>query len=202
MTISPTGLRSRRESGRRHAGFTLIEVLLVVAILLIMLTLALPKLGQAIEGSRLTFAARTVASAHRYARAMAVLNQQEIVLIYDFESPILRVVQVKRTSPAPADASDPFGIPEVSSSNPEAGNAEEPEPTYTVEPILTRSFDPAVRIERISGLSDLQERSGKQWVDYRPNGMTDSYEVDLADRNDEGITVRINGITGRVEMIE
>ena len=200
MTISPTGPPTRRVSDRRAAGFTLIEVLLVVAILLITLTLALPRLAQAIEGTRLIFAARTVASAHRYARAMAVLNQQDVAIIYDFESPTLRVVHVKLTSPEPALEAE-----ETGSSGQQSGNAEPSDadaPTYTVEPMLMRAFDDAVRIERITGLPDRQERSGKQWVEYRPNGMTDSYDVQLADKHGETMTVRINGITGRVEMIE
>jgi len=68
---------------RRRRGFTLIEVLLVIAIMAIVAAVTLPTFVSSIRGNRLRTAARMVTMAGRYARSMAVLRQQEMVLEFN-----------------------------------------------------------------------------------------------------------------------
>jgi len=80
-------------TGRRAAaaGFTLLELLVVLAILGLVLTLATPGLGRALPGMELRAEARTIASALREARALAVGRNDETTLIIDLSGPTLRL---------------------------------------------------------------------------------------------------------------
>ena len=68
QTDSPSG-------GALRDGFTLIEVLLVLAIMGILCVIALPNFFSAVKEHRLRGATRSVMSAGRYATSLAVISQ-------------------------------------------------------------------------------------------------------------------------------
>ena len=83
---------------RSRAAFTLIELLLVVAILGILTVVAAPRAGALLSGGSLRTGARELAGAGRYARTMALLNQTPVDLSVDQASGRLRVVARERDS--------------------------------------------------------------------------------------------------------
>jgi type IV fimbrial biogenesis protein FimT len=76
--------RGRREAAGR--AFTLIEVLLVMAILGVVAAVTTPYMVRSIRGNRLRTAARDVVMAGRYARSMAVVRQQEMTLTFNIDA--------------------------------------------------------------------------------------------------------------------
>jgi len=72
-------------------AFTLIEVLLVVAIIGVVTAVTTPYFVRSIRGNRLRVAARTVVMAGRYARSMAVLRQEELAVRFDLGAPSVSV---------------------------------------------------------------------------------------------------------------
>jgi type II secretion system protein H len=76
--------RTARDDNARK-GFTLIEVLLVLAILAVATAVTTPYLVHSIRGNRLRTAARDVVMAGRYARSMAVVRQEELALTFDLD---------------------------------------------------------------------------------------------------------------------
>ena len=78
---------------RTSAGFTLIEMLAVLAILALVASIALPVLRRPPDALRLEAAARMLASALRLTRAQAIAGNAELSLSIDadrrvFESPV------------------------------------------------------------------------------------------------------------------
>ena len=68
----------KSERQRWKAAFTLVEVLMVVAIVAIVSAVTFPLLARSLRGNRLQTARLTVMMASRYARSMAILQQKTI----------------------------------------------------------------------------------------------------------------------------
>lgn len=65
----------------RRSGFTLLELLLVLAILGSLVAIVAPHIGVGMAGTELATASRSLCQAAKYARAMALQNQAEIELV-------------------------------------------------------------------------------------------------------------------------
>lgn len=90
MTRIRTSPAGRRESS---PGFTLMELLVVLAILGLALALAVPSLGRALPGFELQTNARAVVGALREARALAIGSNREVTLQIDVRQRTLQVGQ-------------------------------------------------------------------------------------------------------------
>lgn len=74
----------RRASVRRSTrGFTLIELIVVLAVLGLITALAMPMFAGALPGARLKAAARDLGAELRYARAQAIAGNRETTLTID-----------------------------------------------------------------------------------------------------------------------
>jgi general secretion pathway protein H len=72
-------------------GFTLMELLVVLAVLGLALALAVPSLGRALPGLKLQTEVRTVAGALREARVLAIAGNRETKLVIDVQQRMLRL---------------------------------------------------------------------------------------------------------------
>jgi prepilin-type N-terminal cleavage/methylation domain-containing protein len=87
-------LASRRYRGLASAaGFTLIELIVVISVMLITLTIALPSFVQWTESLRYREVSRDIASKLRSGRQMAVSNNLEYRLEFDIDGRQYRLVQ-------------------------------------------------------------------------------------------------------------
>ena len=67
---------------KRHAGFTLIEILIVVAIICVMLAVAVASVASGRDAARARAAARGVSQMSHYASALALLRQRTAVISF------------------------------------------------------------------------------------------------------------------------
>lgn len=104
---------------RTRAAFTLIELLLVVAILGFLSVIAAPRVGAALSGGSLRTAARELAGAGRYARTMALLAQTPVDLVVDFKAGELKIAASERTS------SSWLGLSDLAAATNDVGYTEE-----------------------------------------------------------------------------
>ncbi len=79
---------------RWKKGFTLLELILVAAILGVMAAVTVPGFVQSIRGNRLRTAARNVISSGRYARSMAVMKQRRMGIFFDLKENTVAVRQL------------------------------------------------------------------------------------------------------------
>ena len=90
----------------KRAGFTLLEVLLVVVILGILAAAVAPAVGGMLSGGSLRTGARELAGLGRFAHSMALLNQTPVDLVVDLDSGKVSVVARERESASRFGLSD------------------------------------------------------------------------------------------------
>jgi general secretion pathway protein H len=87
----------------RAAGFTMLELLVVLVVMLLVYAVALPKLSGGNPGVELKGAARQLAAGLRKARSQAVTQKQEAVLTVDVEQHRFDLSGDKKSYALPAD---------------------------------------------------------------------------------------------------
>lgn len=90
----------------KKAGFTLLELLLVVALFGILAAAVAPAVSGMLSGGALRTGARELAAAGRYAHSMALLNQTPVDLVADLDSGKLSIVARERESASRFGLSD------------------------------------------------------------------------------------------------
>jgi general secretion pathway protein H len=76
---------SRAGEGRRGTGFTMLELLIVMAILGLTAALAVPMFAQAMPDIQAKAAARDVAAMMRAARSLAITGNREVAVAVDLD---------------------------------------------------------------------------------------------------------------------
>jgi general secretion pathway protein H len=74
---------SGRAPGQR--GFTLVEIIAVVALIALAVTLVAVSVGTGLEGARIRSASKDLAAALRYTRTQAIVHREPQVLLVDVE---------------------------------------------------------------------------------------------------------------------
>lgn len=189
-------------------AYTFIELLLVLSILLITTAVAVPLFARSIEGTRLRASAKAIASAHRYARGMAVLKQSGVALMLDPERNLVQVLRMESEAASRPPSSDVFPDAETQDSAWLSSWHEREEAVTNaasrveVSTLLERELDAQVHIVAIEGVPPEQQWKKRQWVLYRSNGMCDAFTVELEDQRNGRMRVVADGLTGRVDFEE
>lgn len=82
VTVTP---RRHREAGRRQRGFTLVEIIAVVALIALATTLVAVSVGTGLEGARIRAAGKELAAALRYTRTQAIVKRESQALLIDVD---------------------------------------------------------------------------------------------------------------------
>ena len=113
-------IEQSHSQGHAAAGFTLLELLVVLAILVLVAALALPRLTGPSDGARLQTAVRDLIGALRLTRAAAITRNMEMALVIDVEQRTLQspVVPSRRFE---ADIASQMKIAETERATPSRG---------------------------------------------------------------------------------
>lgn len=176
-----------------RSGFTLVEVLLVLAILAIVTVIVMPTFVHSIRGNRLRTAARTVTMAGRYARSMALLQGREMTVTFDLEKSTVVI------GPAGSAARDSASETKVAGFRDEAPAFESASGSGTVVraevETITRALD-QVKIAAVSvgdrGSVDVSDGSCE--VVYRSNGLCTPYRVTLVDSYGGSVGIDVDAL--------
>ncbi|MEI6563011.1 MAG: prepilin-type N-terminal cleavage/methylation domain-containing protein [bacterium] len=180
-------------------GFTLVEILMVLAIMGIMTIVAMPSLVKSIRGNRLRVGARTIVMAANYARTSAILRNQEMKLILDKENNQVSVEPLRAALPAlPSDSA--FEAAGGGSPPPplmpmdDSGDTNEPHASPAAFSSITRKLD-AVRIDSVT--VDQKKSAAKDdsaTVVYQSNGRCNPFEVRIIDDYESVMIITVDAV--------
>ena len=168
------------------AGFTLIEILLVVVIIAVASAVAVPMFARSFRGAKLRASTRLVLTMHRNAQSKAVLGQRYMAILFDERKGTLEI-----GGSGPAGAEDRIRFSRASAAARRRRwatvmtGAEAPEATPGAG-ALARKLEEGVKITSFRGGQEIDDL---YFVNYYPNGMCEAYEIELGD--DENRTARI-----------
>lgn len=175
-------------SSPHSRGFTLVEVLMVLAIIGIATIIAMPSLVKSIRGNRLRVGARTIVMAGNYARTMAILRNQEMKLVLNRDAGSVTVEPLFEAAPSSTASTPP--APET-----QATTNEPTETTSALPPVrIVRQLD-AVRIDTVT-IDRQRERSPDKdsVVVYQSNGRCNPYEVRVVDEFDSAMIITVDAV--------
>lgn len=176
---------------RRSHAFTLVEVLMVLAIIGISMIVAMPSLVKSIRGNRLRVGARTIVMAGNYARTMAILRNQDMKLMLGKGTSTVSVEPL-RTAPVALPSDRGFQEPTPSEPPPTSGTNE---PASSAPPPITlvRQLD-AVRIDSVT----VEHRQGQSdesaTIIYQTNGRCNPYEVRVTDEFGSVMVITVDAV--------
>lgn len=203
--VSTTALRRRQRPVCGRAAFTLIELLLVVAIGLIAAGIAVPLFSRAFQGSQLRAAARQLVMTAKYARSMAILRQHYMAILFDKGKSTVEVVAIEdRRALAFRDRflSDrgEAGVAGSSAGDEAvaAGSGAQQRPAIRVE--LAKALPQDIRIARFSTRASGRTIEDVHFVNVFPNGMSEGFEIELVDKSGKRARVRVDGLSGNAKV--
>lgn len=188
------------EHNRTRAAFTLIELLLVLAIVGIIVAVTIPSFVRSIRGNRLRTAARTIVMAGRYARSMAVLRQRDMLVVLDLDKSVLTVRALAQGETAASGSVDPATPPAEDDGGPAAvDRTEEVKASGSFSATrsrdtIVRSFD-RVQIKSVDvGAGNFRYTSGQCAVVFRTNGTCTPYEILVEDEKGDSIRIIVDAL--------
>jgi prepilin-type N-terminal cleavage/methylation domain-containing protein len=202
--------------GGRAAGFTLIEIMAVVAIIAMILGIGLPRL-RASKVRALENEAESIATSLEYARQRAILTRVPHRVLIDLEEGGWRVEWLVNEERAFAAITEDGGAPELPPPDPgvlPSADAREPidfHPPARDEldyyPIPNRQLGGFTWLDESRYFVGLESATG--WIEggdvgivFDADGTTDQARLELADSDDNHLTLEIEPLLDRVRRYE
>jgi type II secretion system protein H len=181
-------------------GFTLVELLLVIAIFMLITGMVVPFFFSSFAGAKLRTSVRAVVMTHRYARNLAVLRQRPVVVVVNLPDHTLQVVLLTgRESEELAELTTP---PDAATTLPAADTTQGEtgaEDTATVE--LLKTLAPGITIASFES-----PRPGGDTPDtpsaivYYPSGLCDGFTLRLRDEREHSAEITADPLTGQADV--
>jgi prepilin-type N-terminal cleavage/methylation domain-containing protein len=170
---------SRPEPAWRASGFTLFEIMIVVAILGILVTMGVPLVNRVRHREPLNQSVRDIFEVCSNARARAILQGHMVEVIFH---PKQRTFEVASAAPTRPPAEDALDTP--------------PEPTTPPGSGLSGQFSDRVTLEMLDvNLTEYKDRELAR-VRFYPNGTSDEMTIVLHSEKGEWIKVSLDLTTG------
>jgi prepilin-type N-terminal cleavage/methylation domain-containing protein len=186
----------RAEPSRRRSGFTLIEIIMVLVIILTLTGISVPYFASTYRGVQLRTAARTINRMGRYARSMAIMREKTMTVVINHETMELYLGGAPTVNTNEADGEldqevlDRLGYTDGDSSSGKV-DIEKEVHRYLPEGLEVANFE--------QGEIDEDETYEDRYlINYYPNGQSDWFTLELADQRGLGVKLENDPISGKI----
>jgi type II secretion system protein H len=182
----------------RKKGFTLIELVVVMAIMAIVAAVVLPRLDPFVPSRRLKSAARTLSGTITLAYGESIARNKTYRLYLDPSKDMYRVVEVQQLESD--DQGGAIGIKlgthfELLQYDDSRKDAEESTPT---EPLFApQKLPQGVHISSVNAGNDITlAAAGEQYIEFSPLGVASPASITLVNEDGEALSLQYDGVTG------
>ncbi len=194
---------------RSQRGFTLIEILMVVAIFVLIAGIAAPMFAGSYAGAKLRSGARIVVMTHRYARNMAIMRQRPVaILVNDRRSTLEVVLLTGRESEAltelalPGDENDTTfamasatAVADVEAAATNADAVAEDKATSD----LLKGLPEGIGIDNFECQRPGSDIAGApRVIVYYPSGLSDGFTLRITDERGHSVEITADPLTGEI----
>ncbi len=182
---------------RRAAGFTLIEVILVLVVVVIIAGIAVPYFAGSYRGIKLRSSSRTINRMARYARSMAIMREETLTVAINHETMEIFLGGVPAAATNEADGELDQGVlkrlgyvdGDEESSSP-AGIEKEVH-RFLPDGLTVRDFNK-------DWTDEDDEHPDFYLINFYPNGQCDWFELELEDNRGKGVQLENDPISGKI----
>ncbi len=194
----------------KRRGFTLIEMLVVIAIIGICVAVTIPYFVEAQRGAALRNSAQTVIMTAKYARAISILKQQDMALLMDSGAGQLELVSLSQ--PPGASDQDKFidernaramrlnGSADVSSGSADGvSDTNAPVKPIAIKSEMIRDLEEGVAIKDLVVTGDNGRSREVSWIFFNRSGSSSGFKIRIEDSRGSAAEVEMDGVSGLVK---
>lgn len=189
---------SGSEPAQDRSGFTLIELVLTIVIMVILLGISIPNFAGAYKSAKIRSAARTIGRMARYAHSMAIMREETMVLVLNHETMeiYLGAETATTTSTNAADGKLDQDILERldyvdGESSSDAGSIEKEIHKFLPEELEVTDF-------KQDETEEDEFHEDLYLIRYYPNGRSDWFVLKLENQRGRGVELESDPISGKI----
>ena len=183
------------DRSKSTSGFTLIEVILVLVVIVIISGIALPNLSGSYGNAKLRSAASNIERLGRYARGMAILREQDLSMVIDTEKQLIYIGAEKRIT---SDESDGDLDQDILKRLGYIGETTD-EQDMKIEKEISRSLPDGLNVEYIEFEETILDQANIFYVfEFYSNGQCDDFKIILSDQKNRSIEIYSDPVSGKV----
>ena len=186
---------SHWDRSKSTSGFTLIEVILVLVVIVIISGIALPNLSRSYGNAKLRSAASNIERLGRYARGMAILREQDLTIVIDTEKQLIYIgAEKKLTSNKSDDELDQDILKRL-------GYIDKINEEYDrkIEKEISRSLPDGLNVDYIEIEGIIFDQVNIFYMfEFYSNGQCDDFKIILNDQKDRSIQIYSDPVSGKV----
>lgn len=186
------------EKRQNSSGFTLVEVILVLVVLVIISGISLPYFSGSFRGSKLRSSARTIDRMARYTRSMAIMREETLTIALNHETMELFMGGVLM---APTNSADGeldqdvlkrLGyVDDDEEEESETGGIEKEMYRFLPDGLTVRDFEK-------NWTDEDHEYEALYRIRFYPNGQCEWFALKLEDNRGMGVKLEIDPISGKI----